>query len=89
MGIGVSYVTFPQTYDLLEILDRLQVNHLSPWLFIFLFLPYLARASADSTTPRVVFLGSEGHYLIKQLIEPNSPKILGALNDVKHSHKDV
>jgi hypothetical protein len=61
----------------------IQVNHLSTALVSFLLLPHLLRtAKASSTTPRLVIVSSDVHYLTQiPKREQDSPKILEKLND--------
>jgi len=63
-------------------LCSIQVNHLSTALVSFLLLPHLLRtAKAASTTPRLVIVSSDAHYLAQiSKREQDSPKILEKLN---------
>src|SRR6267154_374088 len=73
----------PSTFGL-NVLVRIQVNHLSAMLLTILLLPCLFKAfsSGTSPNPRVVIVGSDVHYWTKfSETEVESDNILQKLSD--------
>ena len=74
---------FPLTLGL-NVLVRIQVNHLSAMLLTILLLPCLFKAvsSGTSPNPRVVIVGSDVHYWTKfSETEVGSDNIIQKLGD--------
>jgi retinol dehydrogenase-12 len=75
--------SFPPTFGL-NVLVRIQVNHLSAMLLTILLLPCLFKAvsSGTSPNPRVVIVASNVHYWTKfSETEVGSDNILEKLSD--------
>jgi len=71
----------------LNVLVRIQVNHLSAMLLTILLLPCLLKAvsSGTSPNPRVIIVSSDAHHWAKfSETEVESDKILQKLNDKNH-----
>ena len=77
----------PSTFGV-DVLVRIQVNHLSAMLLTILLLPCLFKAvsSGTSPNPRVVVVGSDVHYWTKiSETEVASDNILKKLSDEDYS----
>jgi hypothetical protein len=80
-------VVFLDQIAVLNVLVRVQVNHLSAVLLTILFLPCLFKAASlgSSSNPRVIIVASDVHYWTKfSKAEVESENILRKLSDKDH-----
>jgi hypothetical protein len=80
-------VVFLDQVAVLNVLVRVQVNHLSAVMLTILLLPCLFQAASSGTSPnpRVVIVASDVHYWTKfSKTEVESEKILRKLSDKDH-----
>jgi NAD(P)-dependent dehydrogenase (short-subunit alcohol dehydrogenase family) len=70
---------------LIEILIRLQINHLGTALLALLLVPYLSITPQANNSPRIVVVSSDVHYSIPRLKEADSEHILLTMNNPEES----